>query len=419
MKVRDEKGKERRRKDGKKGEGEGERKSLLKKENLRDVSEKYIEEDDLKLLNDLRYEIDKIDEEIVKLLDERAKIARKIYDLKLKKGIEIFDAVRENEKLQKIEMSVSFFPPKSAKSVFLEIFSGTRSIAKEIKVAFLGPEGSFTGEVSQSIFGSSASYQPVNSIEGVFKLVDEERCEYGVVPLENSRDGLVGETFDMLLEKQVHIVHEVSFPISLAFLSLSPSLEGIKRIYSHPKAIAQCLTWIRRNLGDVEIIYTSSTSEGARLSASDKESGSIASEKSAEIFGLNILAKNIQDFPERTEFIVIKKGLFPYLKRNNLNLNRFSGGSISNSDFTQTRISLSFSVKDEPGALFRALYPFAKNKINMKKIHSRPDKFTKKYNFFVEIEGSFSNRMVLKSISELEKNALFVRIFGEFSFREI
>ena len=364
----------------------------------------------------LRKEIDKIDERILKLLDKRAKVAKKIYEVKRKKGIDIFDSLREDEKLEKIEKSVLYFPPKSAKSVFLEIFSGTRSIAKDISVAFLGPEGSFTWEVSLNIFGSSAFYMPVSSIDGVFKFVEEERSDYGVVPIENSRDGLVGETFDLLLERDVRIVHEVSFPISLAFLSSSDSLKEIRRVYSHPKAIAQCLTWIRQNLGDVEIIHTSSTSEGARLSVEDKQSGAIASEKSAEIYGLNILAKNVQDFPERTEFIVIKKGGY------------HEAGHVENEKQRKEerkkkkrvmRISLSFSIKDEPGALFSALSSFAKNKINMKKIHSRPDKLTKKYNFFVEIEGDFSDEGIKRAIYELEKKSSFVRIFGEFSFREI
>ena len=363
----------------------------------------------------LRKEIDKIDERILKLLDKRAKVAKKIYEVKRKKGIDIFDSLREDEKLEKIEKSVLYFPPKSAKSVFLEIFSGTRSIAKDISVAFLGPEGSFTWEVSLNIFGSSAIYKPVSSIDGVFKFVEEERSDYGVVPIENSRDGLVGETFDLLLERDVRIVHEVSFPISLAFLSSSDSLKEVRRVYSHPKAIAQCITWIRQNLGDVEIIYTPSTSEGARLSAEDGKSGAVASEKSAEIYGLNILAKNIQDFPERTEFIVIKKGGYHETGHGE----NGEQGKNRVKKKRAMRISLSFSIKDEPGALFSALSSFAKNKINMKKIHSRPDKLTKKYNFFVEIEGDFSDEGVKRAIHELERKSSFVRIFGEFSFREI
>ncbi len=358
-----------------------------------------------------RARIDEIDRKILSLLDERAKLALKIYDIKRKNDISVFDPIREDEKIKWAYENVFYFPPQSAASVFVEIFSGTRKLWGDIRVSYLGPEGSFSHEVGISVFGSSVILIPSRDIEEVFRSVSAGDADYGVVPIENSRDGLVGETLDALMSYDTSIVYEVSFPISFAFLS-NVQLDKVKRIYSHPKAIAQCSRWIKENLHHAEIIYTSSTSEGARLASEDERAGAIASEKVAEIFKIKVLEKNIQDsHGERTDFIIISK-----FAKGDREISAALWKSLETGK--DKKMSLCFSVIDRPGALFHALEPLAKRKINMKKIHSRPDRVTKRYNFFIEIECA-RGKNIDEALSEMGERVLFMKIFGEYPYRKM
>ncbi len=358
-----------------------------------------------------RARIDEIDRKILSLLDERAKLALKIYDIKRKNDISVFDPIREDEKIKWAYENVFYFPPQSAASVFVEIFSGTRKLWGDIRVSYLGPEGSFSHEVGISVFGSSVILIPSRDIEEVFRSVSAGDADYGVVPIENSRDGLVGETLDALMSYDTSIVYEVSFPISFAFLS-NVQLDKVKRIYSHPKAIAQCSRWIKENLHHAEIIYTSSTSEGARLASEDERAGAIASEKVAEIFKIKVLEKNIQDsHGERTDFIIISK-----FAKGDREISAALWKSLGTGK--DKKMSLCFSVIDRPGALFHALEPLAKRKINMKKIHSRPDRVTKRYNFFIEIECA-RGKNIDEALSEMGERVLFMKIFGEYPYRKM
>ncbi|CUU00975.1 chorismate mutase / prephenate dehydratase [Candidatus Kryptobacter tengchongensis] len=359
----------------------------------------------LKELENLRQKIDKIDKKIVELLDDRASVAKKIYLLKRKNNIPVFDVLREDEKISWVQSCVKHFPKDSARKVFVEIFSGTRKLAKDMKVAYLGPEGSFSHLAAVNVFGSSVEFLP-EDLSGIFEKVQRSDVDYGVIPIENSRDGLVGETLDLLLESKVKIIYEVSMKVSFCFFSNADSLKNVKRIYSHQKAIIQCSKWIRENLGKVDVVYTSSTSDGAKRAYEDIEGGAIASEEISKIMNFKIFYKDIQDsVDERTDFAIISadEDIFVSPKRKILN----------------PRISFCFSVLDEPGALFKALYPIARRKINMKKIHSRPDKITKRYNFFVEIEEPRNEKIVYKTFEDIKKNSVFFRVFGKYPYKVI
>jgi chorismate mutase/prephenate dehydratase len=357
----------------------------------------------------LRKKIDKIDDKILELIEKRANLARKIYEIKRREGLEIFDSLREDEKLKYVEQKVSSFPKDSAKNIFVEIFSGTRKIWKELKIGYLGPEGSFSWEAANKIFGNSSSYISYHTLKDIFLYSELGECDYGVVPLENSRDGIVGETLDLLIDHNVKIVHEISIPVSFSFLSSIQDKSKIKRIYSHPKAIAQCSRWLRENFPGAEIIYTNSTADGAKMAKEDSEGGAVGPSRLSHIFGLNILAEHIEDsHGEKTEFIVIKK--------KDRDDDFFRG---RNRGRVLMRLSFCFSVKDEPGALFRVLEPLARRKINMKKIHSRPDRNTKKYNFFIEIETNEKVRREIEKVFEdIKKNVIFIKVFGEYSLRD-
>jgi chorismate mutase/prephenate dehydratase len=386
----------------------------------------------------LRQKIDKIDAKIINLLDTRAKIAKKIYEIKRQSNMTSFDPFREHEKIIFVEQNIKVFPKSSAKHIFVEIFSGTRKLYEDIKVGFLGPEGSFSWEAALKVFGQSCIFLPLTNIEDIFEATEKFLCNYGVVPLENSRDGIVGETLDLLVEKKVKIVYEISVPVSFSLLSMSDDISKIKRIYSHQKAIAQCSRWIRENLKNAEVIYTSSTSEGARLASEDPEGSAISPERLSQKYNLKVLFSNIQDsYGERTEFIVIRKEDEydneyreyrkedkPVLKdkgRTILNLNKqhyFESDKIFFGRSSDIREAFCFSVKDEPGALYRVLEPLAQNKINMKKIHSRPDKITKRYNFFVEIERKHGDDKKIQSAFEkISKNIIFFKTLGVYAFR--
>ncbi|GBD04208.1 P-protein [bacterium HR19] len=357
----------------------------------------------------LRKKIDEIDDKILELIEKRADLARKIYEIKKREGLEIFDSLREDEKLKYIQEKVSSFPKDSAKNIFVEIFSGTRKIWKELKIGYLGPEGSFSWEAAQKVFGNSSAYISYQTLKDVFLYSELGECDYGVVPLENSRDGIVGETLDLLIDHNVKIVHQISIPVSFSFLSSIQDKNKIRRIYSHPKAIAQCSRWIRENLPGVEIIYTNSTADGAKMAKEDNEGGAIGPSRLSHIFGLNILAEHIEDsYGEKTEFIVIKKKD----KDDDFFKRRISHR-------VQMRLSFCFSVKDEPGALFRVLEPLAKRKINMKKIHSRPDRNTRRYNFFIEIETNEKVRREIDEVfADITRNVIFIKVFGEYSLRD-
>jgi chorismate mutase/prephenate dehydratase len=385
----------------------------------------------------LRQKIDKIDTKIINLLDARAEIAKKIYEIKRQSNMTSFDPFREDEKIKFVEQNIKVFPKSSAKHIFVEIFSGTRKLYEDIKVGFLGPEGSFSWEAALKVFGQSCIFLPLTNIEDIFEATEKFLCNYGVVPLENSRDGIVGETLDLLVGKEVKIVYEISIPVSFSLLSKSDDISKIKRVYSHQKAIAQCSRWIRENLKSAEVIYTSSTSEGARLASEDPEGSAISPERLAQKYNLKILFSNIQDtYGERTEFIVIRKEKDEYDKeykegykkvdkaalkdKKTLNkqqyfdLNRIFFGKSSD-----IREAFCFSIKDEPGALYRVLEPLAQNRINMKKIHSRPDKITKRYNFFVEIERKHGDDKKIQSAFEkISKNITFFKTLGVYAFRK-
>lgn len=358
-------------------------------------------------LEKVRKKIDELDKKLVELIDKRARLAKQVYLIKQKRGLPVFDAAREAKKISWAQEQVKHFPKEAIKRIFVELFSGTRKIGRNIKVAYLGPEGSFSHIASLSIFGSSTEHIPY-SLEEIFIKVQEKSVDYGVIPIENSRDGLVGESLDLLIEYNVKIIYEVSLKVSFCFFSNADDISQVKRLYSHQKAIAQCSRWIRDNLRNPEVIFTSSTSEGARRAYEDKEGGAIASEEILKFWNFNLVVKDVQDLPdERTDFAVISAETYSedHFNEPKRHLNM--------------RVSFCFSVIDKPGSLLKALYPIAKRKINMKKIHSRPDKITKRYNFFVEIEKPPSRKIVEETFEDIKKNTTFFKNFGEYPYRTI
>ncbi|MDQ7039040.1 MAG: prephenate dehydratase [Aquificota bacterium] len=349
----------------------------------------------------LREEIDRIDEEILKLLTERARIARKIGKIKKERGLDIHVPERERaifERILKVnrEKFGEEFPSEALIHIYREIISACLSLEKPLKIAYLGPKATFTHQAALEFFGFSAQYVPCTTIRDVFLEVESRRSDYGVVPVENTIEGVVNYTLDMFLESDIKISGEVVIPISLHLLSASESLEDIRKVYSHKVAIGQCRTWIEKNLPDAQIIETESTAKACEIALEEEGSGAIASEVASYTYHLNILARNIQESTDNyTRFLVISKRDMRPTGRD--------------------KTSLIFAVRDEPGALYRALEAFYMKGVNLTKIESRPSrKKAWDYVFFVDLEGHKEEERVKEALEELEKRTLMVKILGSY-----
>lgn len=347
----------------------------------------------------LREKIRETDRKIAELLVKRMELAKKIGEQKLKLNIPVFQPSVELEILKEV---ARFEKPGVISKAHLidiwrEILSVSRSLQSSLKIAYLGPEATFTHQAALKVFGKWASYVPVKRIADVFREVEKERCNWGVVPIENSTEGVVTHTLDMLAESELKICAEVHVNISLCLVSEENSIEKIKLLFSHPHAIAQCSKWIEENLKEVQIKYTESTASAARMCKEVKNSAAVASEIAAKIYNLNILAKNIEDTPENvTRFLVIGKKEWEYEK--------------------PEKTSIVCSIKDRVGALHSLLEPFAKAGINLTRIESRPSrKKPWEYLFFIDFQGSPKEKHVREALKEAEKQTIFLKILGAYS----
>jgi chorismate mutase/prephenate dehydratase len=262
--------------------------------------------DDMKKLRD---RIDELDEQILDLLNKRAGVVIQIGKLKEQQKLEAYDPSREERVCRRLEqLNKGPFPSSAIKLVFREIMSASLSLEKPIRVAYLGPKATFTHLACMQKFGLSAQFVPVRSIEDVFWEVERNQVDYGVVPVENSREGIVSHTLDMFVDSDLHIWGEILVKISLNLLSKSTRLENITKIYSHRQPLAQARRWLRENMFHAEIIEVGSTAEAAEEAASDPESAAIASELAAKLYNLNILKDGIEDSVNNyTRFLVIKQ----------------------------------------------------------------------------------------------------------------
>ncbi len=352
-------------------------------------------------LKELRKEIDAIDEEILKLLNQRAKLAKRAGEIKKSMGLEVHVPEREREIINRIirlnkELYGEEFPTEAVVHIYREIISACLSLEKELKIAYLGPKATFTHQAALEYFGFSAHYVPVSTIGDVFREVETGRVDYGVVPVENTTEGVVNYTLDMFLESDLKIVGEVVIPIKLNLLSTASGLESIKTVYSHRHALAQCKEWLRKNLPQASLIETESTAKACELVMELEDAGAIASEVAAYTYHLNILAENIQDNPNNyTRFLVIgKRWMKPTGK---------------------DKTSIIFAVKDEAGALYKALESFYRYGVNLTKIVSRPSK--KKvwdYVFFVDLEGHAEEENVKKALELLQERSQMVKVLGSY-----
>lgn len=342
----------------------------------------------------LRKDIDRLDEEILSRLAERARCAQRIGETK--QG-NLYRPEREAQVLRRLaENNPGPLPGPAVQRVFREIMSACLALEQSLKVAYMGPAGTFTESASRKHFGSAPSFISVPTIDEVFRAVEAGMADYGVVPVENSTEGAVGGTLDQLLANPLRICGEVKLRIHQQLLSKADGIGAIRRLYSHAQSLAQCHEWLNHNAAALSRIPVSSNAEAARLAAEDNESCAIAGEAAAELYGLNVLASNIEDDPNNsTRFLVI--------------------GHHDAGPSGQDKTSIVCSAPHRPGAVYALLEPFARLGVSMTKLQSRPARGGLwEYVFYVDLEGHQSDPNVAQALEELAERAAFIKILGSY-----
>jgi len=351
----------------------------------------------MKELEKLRKDIDEIDTEILNLLNKRAHIVVEIARIKRNERAKFYSPEREREILERItSLNKGPFPNDTLKVIYREILSASLFLEEPLKVACLGPLATFTHLAALRHFGSSAVFVPADSIKGVFDAVDSGETAFGVVPIENSNEGVITHTLDMFLDYELKVTAEVLLEITHNLISKSGDKARIKKVHSNPHAAAQCRRWLLTNLAEIPVLDIASTAKAAELASRDEEAAAIASELAAKIYDLKFVEKNIGDSKYNvTRFLVISKETA-----------RRTG---------KDKTSIMFSIKDKPGALYDILYPFKKAKINLTKIESRPSRRKAwEYIFFVDMEGHIDDKKLKKAFNTLKDNCLYLKILGSY-----
>jgi chorismate mutase / prephenate dehydratase len=347
------------------------------------------------LLKNHRDRIDAIDEQILKLVNERAEHAQEIG--MLKGGGPIYRPEREAQVLRRLlEQNQGPLSGEAVTAIFRSVMSNCRALEKELSVAFLGPLGTFSEEAANKQFGGLTSPVQCVSIDEVFRMVEAGKVDYGVVPVENSTEGAVGRTLDLLMTTSASISGEVALPVHHNLLSQQTNKQQIRKLYSHAQSLSQCHEWLNQNMSQVERQAVASNAEAARLAQSEPTSAAIASRRAGELFGLNLIAENIEDDPKNTtRFLVL------------------SSHDVAPSGKDKT--SLVMAAKNVPGAVVDLLEPLARHQVSMTKFESRPSKTgVWEYVFFVDIEGHQQDQHVAKALSELQNRASLLKVLGSY-----
>jgi len=343
-----------------------------------------------------RQAIDRLDARIVRLLNDRTKHVLAIGDIKLAAGEEVYAPHREQSVLKRVcTLNRGPMTDDQLRAVYREVMSSALALEKTMTIAYFGPEATFTHQAAIQRFGSSLKYSSQKTITDVFNEVSKRSADYGVVPVENSTEGIVTHTLDMFIDSDLKVVSQIVLPVQQCLLSNSPRKQ-IKKLYVHPQSLAQCRGWIQTHLPAAELVETSSNARSAELAAREKSTAAIAGVLAAEKYGLRILETDIQDSADNaTRFLVLGRQCSP--------------------PTGDDRTSLMLSVADKAGALHEAIAAFRRYQINMTKIESRPSKRKAwEYFFFIDCEGHAQDRRVAKAIQLLGQHCNFVKVLGSY-----
>ena len=347
-------------------------------------------------LQSLRAKIDGIDGQLVKLLNERTRIALDIGNVKRRQAGEVYVPAREKEVLQRVTgMSDGPLKAESLTAIYREIMSAALALEKSVKVAYLGPASTFSHQAARGRFGGSVEYLSCETISDVFDAVEKKLADYGVVPVENSTEGAVTFTLDRLVDTPLKIYAEIYLPISQCLLAPG-SRDRIKKLYSHPQVLGQCRQWLQREMAGVDLIPVASTARAAELAAKEENAAALASHLASEIYGLQILESDVQDLSgNTTRFLVMGN----------------SYGKPTGEDKT----SMLFAVQHKAGALYGALEAFKKFSLNMTKIESRPSRGKAwEYYFFVDVEGHILDANVAGALAEMSGHCVLATVLGSY-----
>ena len=345
----------------------------------------------------LRAGIDEVDEKIVRLLHQRARLARRIGEIKQENGLEAYAPARERAVLDRVtSLGAGDFPMRGLQAVFREIISGSISLEARLKVAYLGPESTFTHEAALRSFGASVELEPQTTVAEVFTRVERGEAEHGIVPVENSMEGAVTHTLDELMNSPLKICGEVYLPVSQNLISSEPALDRVRVVCSHPMALSQAAAWLRHHLPGARLEEVESTAQAARRAAGEPGVAAVGSALAAEAHHLNVLARSIQDArTNATRFIVLGR----------------TWAGRTGTDKT----SVVFSFKDRPGVLRDALAAFAEEGINLTRIESRPSrKRAWTYVFFADFVGHPEDERVQRALEALEEHCPYVSLIGAY-----
>jgi chorismate mutase/prephenate dehydratase len=354
--------------------------------------------DDAKL-KAIRERIDALDDEVQRLINERAALAQEVARIKLQEdpATEFYRPEREAEILRRIKaQNAGPLDAEEMARLFREIMSACLALEQPLNIGFLGPEGTFTQAAALKHFGHSVRTQAFGAIPDVFREVESGGCAYGVVPVENSTEGVVSHTLDMFLSSPLSICGEVMLRVNHNLMAAGASLESLRTVYSHQQSFAQCRGWLDRHLPHAERVPVGSNAEAARRARDVPHAAAIAGETAAEIYGLSLLARNIEDEPgNTTRFLVV------------------GGQRVAPSGSDKT--SLLLAARNEAGSLYRLLSPLAEHGISMTRIESRPSRRgIWEYVFFVDVEGHQDDEHVAQALEALRREATIYKVLGAY-----
>jgi len=348
-------------------------------------------------LDDWRSRINDLDNQILRLLNQRAEAVLQVGDLKRRQGVPIYAPEREAEIFQRLTTtSTGPVTAEAINAIWREVLSASRALESPMTIAYFGPQATFTHQAALRRFGASVDYRAARTIDEVFEDVERRHADFGVVPVENSTEGAVNVTLDLLIDSNVIICGELRLNISQQLLSRAGELAEIKRVLSHPQGLAQCRRWLAEHLPHVATEQALSTAAAAELAAADATVAAIASDLAGELYRVPILRANIEDNPHNsTRFLVV---------------GRHPSGPTG-----RDKTSILFAMRNEPGTLYRILEPLARLGINLTKIESRPAKQRPwEYVIFVDVEGHRDTPQVASALSEIGERTLFLKVLGSY-----
>ncbi|HUQ76068.1 MAG TPA: prephenate dehydratase [Burkholderiales bacterium] len=344
----------------------------------------------------LRREIDAIDDELLKLLNRRAGLARRIGALK--SGGSVYRPEREAQILKRMQdQNPGPLGGERVAAVFREVISACRGLEEAIRVSYLGPEGTFSEQAVRKHFGRAVDALPMASVDEAFRRCEAGAVQFTVVPVENSTEGVVGRTLDLLLATPLRICAEIELRVQQNLLAKT-ALKNIRRVYSHSQSLAQCDTWLAQHLPGIERVPVASNAEAAQRAAKEEGSAAIAGEAAAERYGLEVLARSIEDSPNNTtRFLVL--------------------GQVDPAPSGRDRTSLVLSADNKPGAVHALLTPLAQHGVSMTRIESRPARSRSalwEYMFFIDVEGHHKDSKVAQALAELASKAPYLKVLGSY-----